>query len=388
MDSSGRVCIARNIVFDEKEFPYSSDPSFSGHSKSQIIHTPYYYMQPLTVPCVSSDFISSTYVEPNLSSQEQAPTPSQVNDYVEIIPENLETETSPLHTNTTLENLVPNESNLNNDKPEPPQEKPMGHPVITRSKAGIFKPKIYLAKWEQKDIELLPSCTAQALANKSWNKAMEDEFKALQLNNTWELVEPNKEMKIVGNKWVYKLKYNPDGSIARHKARLVAKGYHQIAGVNYTETFSPVAKSATVKVVLGLAVNQGWDVNQIDVNNAYLNGDLNEEVFMDQCKGFVDKKFPNHLCRSKKVLYGLKQAPRTWYEKLRCALPEWGFKNAISDTSLFYTRSRKELVIVLVYVGDILVTGSEPKQIQGVIEKVKGKFALKELGSLSYFLGR
>lgn len=225
-------------------------------------------MQPLTVPCVSSDFISSTHVEPNLSSQDQAPTPSQVIDYEEIIPENLETETSPLHTNTTLENLVPNESNLNNDKPETPQEKPIGHPVITRSKAGIFKPKIYLAKWEQKDIELLPSCTAQALANKSWNKAMEDEFKALQLNNTWELVEPNKEMKIVGNKWVYKLKYNPDGSIARHKARLVAKGYHQIAGVNYTETFSPVAKSATVKVVLGLAVNQGWDVNQIDVNNA------------------------------------------------------------------------------------------------------------------------
>lgn len=86
LDSSGRVCIARNIVFDEKEFPYSSDPSFSGHSKSQIIHTPYYYMQPLTVPCASSDFISSTHVEPNLSSQEQAPRPSPVNDYVEIIP--------------------------------------------------------------------------------------------------------------------------------------------------------------------------------------------------------------------------------------------------------------------------------------------------------------
>lgn len=109
---------------------------------------------------------------------------------------------------------------------------------------------------------------------------------------------------------------------------------------------------------------------------------------MDQREGFVDKMFPNHLCRSKKVLYGLKQAPRAWYEKLRCAVPEWGFKNAISDTSLFYTRSRKELVIVLVYVGDILVTGSEPKQIQDVIENVKGKFALRELGSLSYFLGR
>lgn len=194
---------------------------------------------------------------------------------------------------------------------------------------------------------------------------MEDGYRALLKNETWELVKPNNNMKIVENKWIYKLKYNPDGSIARYRARLVAKGYHQTARIDYTETFSPVAKSATIKVVLSLAVNQRWDVKQVDVNNTFLKGELNEEVYMEQPEGFVNSEHPSPVCKLRKALYGLKQAPRVWYEKLRCSLMQWGFKNVISDTSLFCLRNADDVLIFLVYVDNILMTGVSPRRYRG-----------------------
>ncbi|KAH9778852.1 hypothetical protein KPL71_007491 [Citrus sinensis] len=206
-------------------------------------------------------------------------------------------------------------------------------------------------------------------------------------NNTWELVKIQEGTKVIGNKWVYKVKHNPDGTVARHKARLVAKSYNQIVGVDYTETFSPVAKSSTIKVLLSLAINYGWDIKQVDVNNAFLNGELNETVFMEQPEGFKVKGKENYVCRLKKALYGLKQAPRAWYEKLKAALLSWGYKNSVSDTSLFHWRDNKEVIYVLVYVDDILITGSSQDLVNDLIKKLNESFALKELGSLSYFLG-
>lgn len=216
---------------------------------------------------------------------------------------------------------------------------------------------------------------------------MKEEFTALQLSNPWELVEPEENMKIVGNKWVYKIKYNPDGTVSRYKARLVAKGYHQTVGVDYTETFSPIAKSATVKMMLSIAAAKGWEIKQVDVNNAFLNGELNKKVFMEQPKGFVDPKHLKAVCKLKKALYGLKQTPRAWYEKLKRALIEWGFKNAISNTLLFYQNRGENHLLVLVYVDNILTTGSQIKNIQKVIDLLVNKFAPKELGPLGYFLG-
>ena len=148
------------------------------------------------------------------------------------------------------------------------------------------------------------------MQDSKWLEAMKEEYNALLQNNTWSLVPRLDSQKVVGNKWVYRVKYNSDGSLAKYKARLVAKGFQQIEGVNYFETFSPVVKSATVKVIISLVVMNKWHIRQIDVNNGFLNGELTEEVFIDQPAGFVDDKNKDFVCQLHKSLYGLKQAPR------------------------------------------------------------------------------
>ena len=197
-------------------------------------------------------------------------------------------------------------------------------------------------------------------------------------------------MPIVDNRWVFRVKYKPDGSINRFKARLIAKGFQQTQGLDYFETFSPIIKQPTVRVVITLAVTDGWDVQQIDVNNAFLNGDLQETVFMHQPPACVDQAKPTHVCRLIKALYGLKQAQRAWYDKLHSYLVKWGFKNSRNDTSLFYYNTGTICLYLLVYVDDILITGNSNSEIQRVIRDLNSEFALKSLGSLgsfSHFLG-
>ena len=146
---------------------------------------------------------------------------------------------------------------------------------------------------------------------------MTDEFGALMRNHTGTLVPVYPVMHVIDNKWVFRLKYNSGGSIQRYKARLVAKGFQQTAGIDFNETFSPVIKPCTIRVIFTLAASYGWDIQQLDINNAFLNGDLQEEVFMSQPEGFVHSQFPNHVCRLNKALYGLKQALRAWFDKLK-----------------------------------------------------------------------
>ncbi|KAH9714416.1 retrovirus-related pol polyprotein from transposon RE1 [Citrus sinensis] len=255
--------------------------------------------------------------------------------------------------------------------------------MTTRSKIGIFKPKLYNVALVHKE----PESIEEAMQNPKWFAAMEEEYSALLKNNTWSLVPRSDGQKIVGNKWVYRVKHNSDGSLAKYKARLVTKGFQQIAGVNYFETFSLVVKSATVRVVISLAVMNQWQIRQVDVNNAFLNGELTEEVFMDQPAGFVDSQKPNFVCKLHKSLYGLKQAPRAWYEKLKGCLLQWDFKNARADTSLLIKKTSSYMILVLIYVDDILITGPNSAELESFIAKFNVVFALKDLGTLSYFLG-
>ncbi|CAM8951492.1 unnamed protein product [Rhodiola kirilowii] len=164
---------------------------------------------------------------------------------------------------------------------------------------------------------------------------MAQEYEALCRNETWDLVPSDLASNVVGCKWVFRIKYKPDGSLDKYKARLVAKGFHQRPGCDFTETFSPVIKPVTVRTVLTLAVSSGWPLRQIDVNNAFLQGHLSEDVFMEQPPGFLDKAFPHHVCKLKKAIYGLKQAPRAWYTELRNFMLQVGFVNSFADSSLF-----------------------------------------------------
>ena len=137
---------------------------------------------------------------------------------------------------------------------------------------------------------------------------MEEEIQAFRQNHTWTLVPRPSHKNIVGCRWVFKTKLLPNGSIERYKVRLVAKGYTQQADLDFNETFSPIIKPATVRFILSLAATSGWSLRQLDVKNAFLHGILNKEVFMEQPPGYVDPRYPNHVCRLNKALYGLKQA--------------------------------------------------------------------------------
>lgn len=170
------------------------------------------------------------------------------------------------------------------------------HRMCTRSKAGIHKPKLpYIGTAERH----------------------EEEFKALIANDTWTLVPPQGQENVIDSKWVFKTKYKVDGTVERRKAMLVAKGFQQIAGLDFDETFSPVIKASTVRIILAIAVHFNWEVRQMDINNAFLNGYLKETIFMPQPEGFVDPNKPLYVCKLTKAIYGLKQAPRAWFDRLK-----------------------------------------------------------------------
>ena len=160
---------------------------------------------------------------------------------------------------------------------------------------------LYMAKVKQ-DVE--PTSYESAAGNVHWEKAMDEEMAALDVNHTWDLVPLPSGKKAIGCKWVYKIKHKADGSIERYKARLVAKGYAQTYGIDYEETFAPVAKMATVHTVIAVAAAKGWYMHQMDVKNAFLHGELQEEVYVEQPPGYVDAGHPDYVCQLRKALYG------------------------------------------------------------------------------------
>lgn len=176
------------------------------------------------------------------------------------------------------------------------------HSMITKGKKGITKPKTPFAGYISHTATATPSTTIEALNSSVWHKAMKEEFEALQQNNTWSLVPATSSMHIVGSKWIFKIKYKADGTIERNKARLVAQGFRQTPGVNYFETFIPMIKLATVRIILTLIASYNWPVHQLDFNNAFLNGTLQKVVYMSQSQGFDDKNKSLHVCKLYKAL--------------------------------------------------------------------------------------
>lgn len=238
--------------------------------------------------------------------------------------------------------------------------------MVTRAKNNIHKPnpKYGLAA---KLGEIEPHTHTQALKDEKGRRAMSDEMDSQNRNHRWDLVPPEVAQNVVGNRWVFRIKRLSDVSIERYKARLVAKGFHQRPGVDFSDTFSPVIKHATIRLVLGVATASNWPLHQLDVNNAFLQGNLKEEVYMTQPLGFMDPDKPYHMCRLNKVIYGLKQAPRACYNELREFLLQLGFKNTLGDASLFVLNKTPVLIYILVYVDDIVVTGNGLAVVNNVI---------------------
>ncbi|GAB2287196.1 Belongs to the helicase [Dionaea muscipula] len=216
---------------------------------------------------------------------------------------------------------------------------------------------------------------------------MVEEMKALVANQTLDLVSLPPGKKAIGCKWVYVVKVHLDGFVACLKAHLVAKGYAQVYGLDYRETFSPVVKMVSVRLLISLIASSGWPLHQLDVKNAFLHGDLQEEVYMEQPPGFVAQGESGHVYRLKKSLYGLKQSPRAWFGRFSSAVLEFGLQRSAKDHSVFNGHSDIGCLFLVVYVDDIVITESDAMWINALKAFLQQQFHTKDLGSLRYFHG-
>jgi histone deacetylase 1/2 len=261
--------------------------------------------------------------------------------------------------------------------------------MVTRSRAGIFKPnpRYAMAATATPAISLVPKSVREALKDPNWRRAMEDEFQALQANQTWRLVDPPAGTHTITGKWVFKHKFNPDGTLARYKARWVVRGFNQRHGIDFQETFTPVVKPATIRTVLAVAASKRWPTRQLDVSNAFLHGTLDEQVFCQQPSGFVDAARPHAVCLLNKSLYGLRQAPRAWFTRFANFVVKLGFQATRSDSSLFVLRRSHDVAYLLLYVDDMVLTASSNDLLQRIVDDLRGEFAVKDMGALRFFLG-
>lgn len=230
-----------------------------------------------------------------------------------------------------------------------------------------------------------PTSYKQAILNSLWVQAMDLELQALQQNNTWDIVPLPVGKKPVGCKWVYKIKLKADGSLERCKARLVAKGYTQEYGVDFLENISPVVRMTTIRCIIAIAASKNWVLHHLNINNAFLHGDLHEDVYMKVPDGLPHS--PNMVCKLKMSLYGLKQASRQWFSKLSHALLSQGFIQSKLDYSLFTHKTSTSITIVAVYVDDMTITGDNPQLISQLKAHLHATFSIKDLGRLHFFLG-
>ena len=259
---------------------------------------------------------------------------------------------------------------------------------MTRLQTGTINPVDYRnLSADHKVASPVPSNYRSALADPNWRTAMADEFQALIDNDTWRLVRRPPGANVVTGKWIYKLKYNSDGSLSRHKARWAARGFTQQPGLDFDETFSPVVKPETIRTVLSIAASRQWPIHQLDVKNAFLHGRLDETVYCQQPPGFVDPAYPDYVCLLQKSLYGLKQAPRAWHQRFATYLRQLGFVPSESDHSLFVYKTSADTAYLLLYVDDIVLTASSSVLLQRITDRLHAEFAMTDLGALHHFLG-
>ncbi|GJS22727.1 retrovirus-related pol polyprotein from transposon TNT 1-94 [Tanacetum coccineum] len=232
-----------------------------------------------------------------------------------------------------------------------------------------------------------PKNYKQALEHSCWIEAMQEELHEFERLDVWVLVPSPDNILIIPLKWIFKIKLDEYGDVLKNKARLVAKGYRQEAGIDFEESFAPVARLEAIRLFIANAACQNMIIFQMDVKTAFLNGELNEVVYVSQPEGFVDPEHPTHVYRLKKALYGLKQAPRAWYDKLSKYLISTGFTKGVVDPTLFTRKTGKHILLVQIYVDDIIFASTNPKSCQLFAHEMNSTFQMSMMGQMSFFLG-
>ncbi|KAL4296424.1 hypothetical protein GQ457_12G004830 [Hibiscus cannabinus] len=274
------------------------------------------------------------------------------------------------------------------------QQAPIAPPTVPlRRSSRDRRPSV---RYSSDDYVLLtdggePECYEEAMESEckdQWVEAMKDELQSLHDNHTFELVKLPKDKRALKNRWVYRLKQEEKSSSPRYKARLVVKGYTQKKGIDFEEIFSPVVKMSSIRTIMSLAACYDLEVEQMDVKTAFLHGDLEEELYMEQPEGFVAQGKEDYVCRLKKSLYGLKQAPRQWYKKFESVMGEQGYKKTTSDHCVFIKKFfGDDFIILLLYVDDMLIVGRNASRIDKLKQELSKSFAMKDLGPAKQILG-
>lgn len=318
---TSKIYISRHVIFDEDVFPYV--PSSPTQTKPTSFNTDSLPNIIVHIPGPPPVINTGSSTHPPISS----PSTSLNNPIIQSPHPNSSRNPITPTNQTSMAYVVPSPSVVPSIISSPTRVIPSffrpsdttQHPMVTRARTNSLKPNLFhTAISSPSAIE--PSNFSQAIKHKCWQDAMKAEYEALMKNHTWSLVECPTNSNVVGCNWIYKVKKIFDGTIARHKARLVTQGFSQEVGLDFFDTFSSVIKPTTIRLVLSIALSIGWRIQQININNAFLNGELSEEVYMKQPKGCDDQCQPNHVCRLHKALYGLKQAPRAWFNKLKSYL--------------------------------------------------------------------
>ena len=235
--------------------------------------------------------------------------------------------------------------------------------------------------------QIEPKTINDALCDENWFLAMQEELHQFERNHVWSLVPKPNNHTIIGTKWVFRNKLDENGTIVRNKARLVAKGYNQEEGIDFDETYAPVARLESIRMLLAYACIKDFKLFQMDVKSAFLNGFIMEEVYVEQPPGFENHLYPNHVYKLEKALYGLKQAPRAWYERLSKFLIEKGFSRGNVDTTLFIKHKAQDILLVQIYVDDIIFGATNESLCKEFAKLMQGEFEMSMMGELNYFLG-
>jgi hypothetical protein len=256
----------------------------------------------------------------------------------------------------------------------------MSKGVTTRSRLAIFCEHYSFVS------SIEPFRVEEALQDPDWVLPMQEELNNFKRNEVWSLV-PRLKQNVVGTKWVFRNKQDEHGVVTRNKARLMAKGYAQVIGLDFRETFAPVARLESIRILLAYVAHHSFKLFQMDVKSVFLNGPIKEELYMEQPPGFEDDRYPDHVYKLSKALYGLKQVSRAWYECLRDFLISNAFKVGNADPTLFTKTCNDDFFVCQIYVDDIIFGSTNQKSCEEFSRVMMQKFEMSMIGELNYFLG-